>query len=45
MLIFAGNNLPNLKVEDATGAFYKRINIIVFKNGKKPSEINYDLLG
>lgn len=44
MLIFGGNNLPNLKVEDATGAFYKRINIIVFKNGKKPSEINYDLL-
>lgn len=44
LLIFAGNNLPKLNVEDPTGAFYQRMNLIVFQKRKKAEEINHNLL-
>ena len=43
LMVFAGNSLPKLKVEDSTGAFFNRINVIVFKNKRKAEEIDYNL--
>lgn len=43
LMVFAGNSLPKLKVEDSTGAFFNRINVIVFKNKRESEEIDYNL--
>lgn len=43
LMVFAGNSLPKLKVEDSNGAFFNRINVIVFQNRRSAKDINYNL--
>ncbi|SEO97261.1 DNA primase family protein [Propionispora vibrioides] len=43
LLVFAGNNLPNLKAPDITNAFFDRIIIIPFLNSVPQNQQDYHL--